>query len=478
MPHLTLALKRCSIPFPEPCLYLEGENSLNVKSPVDFGIKFRRYLDDLEHLKYLSHIQVAIPDSFSLEEQEKSKAYHRIANEVIRDVRSALGNSDDSLLGVKNWAENIPVVLEKPDIGDIRVKKPFHAVVVAAGPSLEREYEWLRKNQSKVLLVCVDASLHALLKNGIQPHAVVATERDEHSIPFFENLPATPKALLVGQPTVPKHIFDVYPAPIATVFKYSGPFLWLPMKRATFWAASSSAHSCYRLCAFWGASSIALVGQDLAFHPDTLQSHSNLGAYPEWANPQTLEDRLQKNKAFFVPGNTREKVLTDETWAHFANDYSLLVKETGIPTVNTSTLGMQIPGISYRPLQEWLGAKEDSLEPIEMSIPSQNPRRDSETNAFRLKWASALEHLTKLQAEMTRLEVHENPAPFYKALIRKPHFLELVLEIVFTHYVDAENRCFGANEEEAKQHQRKFIQTAHAAVSEVIQILRKISIGL
>ncbi len=464
---------------PGPGLFIEGAGtsqipSLAAKGETDLGIKFRQFLDQLNHLKYLNHIQFWIPDDLTEVEKERSKRYVEVVRAVIRDVRSTIGNREDSLLGMRNLFANLPTILAQPDLSAFQIPKPFDALVISAGPSLELEYENLRKLQNKVLLVSVDASLKALLREGITPHIVVATERDEGSLRFFENLPSPISTVFVGQPTVPPQMFDDFPGPKACVFKYTGPFLWLPMERAKFWAASSSSHLAYRVCTYLGASSVALVGQDLSFHPETLQSHSDLGVYEEWKNPESLEKRLRERNAFYVEGNTYDKVLTDPIWSLFAHDFEVLMKETNVPTTNTSRLGMKIAGSPYQGLSDWMKGKNSNFY---FAVPSENPHGPMELHALIHKKSEALHHLEILSKMMRETKVLDRPQLLYQQLTSYPHFLELVMEVVFSDWIQTENELFGNALHDVKSQNEsmcRFFSRCADDIDHVLEILQGI----
>jgi hypothetical protein len=469
MNALTLSLRRGTFTLPEPCLYLEGPHSLGVSNMADFAAKFRVYLDDMSKLQYLDHIRVHEADGLSSKEHQRLIAYAETADAVIRDIWRSLGESEDSLLGIRNLFQNISVVLQKPDVSHIQVRRPFHAVVVAAGPSLELEYENLKRIQSKVLLVCVDAAFKTLLKHGITPHVVVAMERDDHSVPFFQGLDPQ-KTCLVCHATVKKIIFDSYPGPIATALKYSGPFMWLPFARAHFWTASSSAHLAYRLCAYWKAESIALVGQDLCFHPETFQSHAEVPDYPEWSQPKSVEERIQKQKAFRVEGNTMRDVYTDPTWSLFARDYQVIANETQIPTFNTSRLGMKIGNIPFETFESWI-ARSPLVSELQMVIPTENPDFKWNKPGFEKKLSEARNALMTLRQQLLDAEKLLDVSEVYANLPQRPHFLELVLEVVFTDWVKAQNGILNADERTKDLLRRDFLRRAAKAIERVMEIL-------
>jgi hypothetical protein len=295
-------------------------------------------------------------------------------------------------------------------------------------------------------------------------------ERDDHSLPFFQGLSGPMKSLLVCHATVKRKIFDSYPGPIATALKYSGPFLWLPFSRAHFWTASSSAHLAYRLCAYWGAESIALVGQDLCFHPKTFQSHANVPDYPEWSKPSDVESRIQNQKAFKVPGNNIAEVFTDPTWSLFARDYQVLVNEIKIPTFNTSQLGMKIGNIPYEPLSQWMSNRKFDRH-LHLQVPSDNPDKAKDEMALAKKLDLARSSLTELIETLKKSEAQDIIADLYESLPNKPHFLELVLEVVFLDWVKSQNRTLNSDAKEAGPVQRDFLRRSIVAIERVLEIL-------
>jgi|GEM_PF-4549727 len=455
-----------------PCLLLEGETSLQVKGEVDFIYKFRTFLDDLSHLKYLDRLSFHLPARLSSDEKKRMQSYANLGKEIAIEVKESLGGFEDSLLGIRNIFSNINTIIEKPDLSQLRVKPGFSAVVISAGPSLENEFSVLQEIQNKALLVCVDASFRRLLKENIKPHIVVSTERNKEGLLFFSDLPPNLETLLLGQPTIPPEIYEYYNGPKACVFKYTGPFMWFPFSRPMFWAASSSAHLAYRVACHLGASSVALVGQDLCYHSETFQSHANLLAYPDWAAKNTAKKRLSDNKGFFVKGNTFEKVMTNPVWDSFSMDFSYLARETKIPTFNTSVFGREIGGIDFRPLQAWVG--QQNLRQLECCFPVENKNASRERTLFESKTFDAIRSLQALQEEMKQKRADEEIARLYSQILGRPHFLELVMELVISDYANCESQCF-AYPKNSIRYQRDFLQKVSPALEAVLKLLSQSS---
>ena len=69
------------------------------------------------------------------------------------------------------------------------------AVVVSAGPSLQKDLALLKKEQNRLVIFAVDAVLQTLCEEGIEADFVLSSDYDEMVLEFFKILPA--KALFV-----------------------------------------------------------------------------------------------------------------------------------------------------------------------------------------------------------------------------------------------------------------------------------------
>ncbi|MEL6181534.1 MAG: 6-hydroxymethylpterin diphosphokinase MptE-like protein, partial [Myxococcota bacterium] len=78
---------------------------------------------------------------------------------------------------VRNLLRNIKRRSEHPSLFTLEGQfADVPAVLVAAGPSLDRNIHLLRQVQDDVLIICVNTSLKALLKANVKPHLVMSLE--------------------------------------------------------------------------------------------------------------------------------------------------------------------------------------------------------------------------------------------------------------------------------------------------------------
>lgn len=146
------------------------------------------------------------------------------------------------------------------------------AILVAAGPSLDKNIHLLRDIQQNVLIMAVDTALPALLAHGIQPHFVAAIDGDEV---IYEKIAACASRAqgtsFLCQGHVTPKIVKTFPAD--TIFwAFSGNELeqWIyeslfDRRQTLEMGAWSVAHFNLAAAILMGASPIIFIGQDLAY---------------------------------------------------------------------------------------------------------------------------------------------------------------------------------------------------------------------
>lgn len=72
------------------------------------------------------------------------------------------------------------------------------AILVAAGPSLADKLDYIRRNKSHAVVICVNNALKSLVEAGIHPHFVVINDTSIASGAVFKHVHRMPDTILVG----------------------------------------------------------------------------------------------------------------------------------------------------------------------------------------------------------------------------------------------------------------------------------------
>ena len=136
---------------------------------------------------------------------------HKVVTELCGHAASCTrywGNSTiDGLLGVWNLTGNIVPLLTAPGIKDI-VPDSCPALVIGAGPSLDKLLPMLPELRKHCLIVCADSVATKLQAAGCDPHFVTALERLNSTAQKVASY--TGEATLCAMPVVPRATFTPF----------------------------------------------------------------------------------------------------------------------------------------------------------------------------------------------------------------------------------------------------------------------------
>ena len=169
-----------------------------------------------------------------------------------------------------NTLRNLPVLAREGNAAALDgrfLNQP--AVIVAAGPSLDRQLEDLKAIEDHALIVAVDTAARPLMAAGIQPHLVVAVDPSEANAAHLEGLPAGPGTWLVAETSLHPTAFAPF-AGRTFCFRVAAHHPWPWLHAAGFdvgllRAWGSVLTTAFDLALRMGSSPIVFAGADLAY---------------------------------------------------------------------------------------------------------------------------------------------------------------------------------------------------------------------
>ncbi|HUJ89650.1 MAG TPA: 6-hydroxymethylpterin diphosphokinase MptE-like protein [Syntrophorhabdales bacterium] len=197
--------------------------------------------------------------------RERLKDQKRIS---LANVGTAIGLGKDF---INAFLQNVPSLLHNP--GVVSLKNLFEgrpAIVVAAGPSLERNVHLLKQAKSRALIVAVDAALPTLVLAGILPDVLVAIDPKSENVGMFRDNPHLKEIPFVCLAQYTPEIVKIYPGPLfVNMTEGNIVYQWLrghwEEKGCIACFGGSVSHLGFAVAEFMGASTICLTGLDLSF---------------------------------------------------------------------------------------------------------------------------------------------------------------------------------------------------------------------
>lgn len=223
-------------------------------------------------------------------------------------------------------------------------------IVVAAGPSLNKNIQELKKAKGKAFIIAVDTALKPLLREGIVPDMFFIVDalkpmnlvemKGVEQIPMATTLNATPEILDFHQGK--KFFFDESYQFAEKIMKKSG----LPWGNVC--SGGSVATNAFSLLYKIGLKTIILVGQDLALTGN--KTHAD-GTFEEKMHEVDTKD------CQWIEGNYEEKVPTRTDFYVFLEWYKTnirLYKEhvEGFRVINATEGGAKIEGTELMTLKD------------------------------------------------------------------------------------------------------------------------------
>lgn len=185
---------------------------------------------------------------------------------VVTTLANARVTFRNALMNTDHYLRSSGVV----ELKDSCVGRP--AIVVAAGPSLEKNLELLcdPSVRERFVIVAVQTVLKPMLARGIRPHFVAALDYHEVSGRFYEGLSAEDVrgVRLIAEPKANPVILDAFPGEVVCP---SDELLdtmlgeQLRRDRGALPLGATVAHLCYSFARYLGCDPVILIGQDLGF---------------------------------------------------------------------------------------------------------------------------------------------------------------------------------------------------------------------
>ncbi len=292
---------------------------------------------------------------------------------------------------LRNLTQNLDIYATAGGIEDLRGKlKGRPAIVVAAGPSLQRNIDQLARPgvAEQFCIIAVQTVLKPLLARGIKPHFVTALDFHAISRRFYEGL--TPESVegvtLVVEPKVNPAVPLAWPGVVRVS---ADPFLDRLLgpdaapNHGAIQSGATVAHLSYYLARHLGCDPVVLVGQDLGF-TDGQYYAANAAIHDVWAGElnefNTLEmlewERIVRMRPLLrrLADQQGRPIYTDEQMnaylVQFQREFQADAAR-GLGVIDATEGGVAKAGTRPRPLREVIDdrLRDPAAVPVSAALP-------------------------------------------------------------------------------------------------------------
>ena len=315
---------------------LVGETPLSVSRELDrssWGLSFRRPCL-LEHpvyaqlnLEYLRDIRKRILELF---EVEKSGVATRAA-----------GQKEFT----RNILRNLPRLAAAPGVSELFCMfrgKP--AVLVSAGPSLNKHLPRLKELQGRAVIICVDTAMRAVLAAGIKPDLVAAVDFTPTNLKHFKGVDTSALPVVAASIVYPACL-EEHKGPLFSLFNDYPITDWLiPFlgDAGHVVVGDSTAHTAFHIADNMGCSPLILIGQDLA----------HTGGRTHADGVATCTAVADRKDGLSVNGWYGDKVSTTSALMTMLKHFEQKIGETKMKVINATEGGARIEGAEHITFEE------------------------------------------------------------------------------------------------------------------------------
>lgn len=299
---------------------------------------------------------------------ETLPVYQELFGEVIekfqKDIWDEIRVVRVNMATLNRWVEpwlinamnNLKYVIKSPGVRHFFNKfNGVPAIVVSAGPSLEKNIHLLQTIREKAVIICAGSSIRAMLKNNIKPHFLLAFDGSEINNKVYNDLDLKDVYLAYN--------FRMYHE---VVERYAGKKIHLKLDTEQFSdmisfksggyeygmirGGFSCSHSSFDFAFRLGCNPIVLIGQDLCYNYNKRYADGQ-----EESAQQFLDRNNLPPNSFMAKNIYGEDVVTDVEFQSFRIFFEKIIREhyhDKVEIINATEGGLPIAGSTDRKLAD------------------------------------------------------------------------------------------------------------------------------
>ncbi len=306
-------------------------------------------------------------------------------NEIKKEVTNlhSIFEQNYNNLWLKNQAwtallfNNIPRIADNQDFHVLKDSfKNKTAVIISAGPSLDKNIEELKHYRDKLVIFCVGVAFKAAVRHGIIPDFVMAIDNFKEII----DIPEVKDVNLILAATSYSELFEVSPRRFFNYYNKTMPVCkWIAgvmgIKDLNYYeTAGTVSINCFYAAKLMGCDKIIFIGQDLAYTDNKCYSQGS--AYAEFKVNQESQKELSGHEKFLntnliqVKGLNGLMLFTRPDYYLFILYFQKIAREyaSQLKLINATEGGVYLEGFDHITLKEALENYTDEIIDVESCL--------------------------------------------------------------------------------------------------------------
>ena len=250
----------------------------------------------------------------------------------------------------RSMLEGVPHILFAHGVNQLKGRfAGLPAILVAAGPSLQKNVHHLHEAKGRSVIIAADTVLGYLLARRVKPDFVMSVDTQEMTFSKYEGVDIPDDVALVYNPACNDNIVKHFPGPKFVTETFLPVFQWLmhcwPPKGSIEGENQCQMHMGFNLAQWMGCDPIIIVGQDLCYTDNRM--HVKGGSY-------LTEDLEKAHVAVGVMTHNifGEQVRTYTTFLNYKATFELKIQNFSGAVYQATEGGLRLEGAEVCRLEE------------------------------------------------------------------------------------------------------------------------------
>jgi hypothetical protein len=315
-------------------LFVTDYRSLNNKSTIIFSVMDEEniFVEKLNHF----FTAIAIYSNYNIKYYKMINVEDTIFHKVLSELYLSNGSSYDytkllfdTFYSVSKHINKYKILTTKNKSADFSLTNDKPTLLIAAGPSLTKNMNWLKENQDKFILVAIGATYKKLFDNGITPDIVTTVDPKFHILDKthfnLKDVELLKNTMVLASINTPTKILNRFNQEKLFLYEVVDTF----KNNSNAYNGISIGEITLSLLLDMNVKEIYLLGTDLAFDEKTGSSHFEgyVNKREDFESEKSKVDEVlqtgnSSRKEFIqIKGNKKDKIVTNRIFALSINQY-------------------------------------------------------------------------------------------------------------------------------------------------------------